>query len=372
MKTYPYIEISNVDDLPKPATGTNLIVHYVFQYVDFRKVPEYAEENTFIDCCFFGCTLPPAMHARLESCLVLPRMGMKFRSFSNGLYDGKSLYEGFDPEHEETQAECFDSRIYADYKEQGKRSEDIRVMLARSLHDYSIADSMHDFLSHYDSRDVIGIMGGHALKRTDPMYRNIVLMSKSLTEKGKLMVSGGGPGAMEATHLGAWLACRSSEDVDDALNILSVAPVFTDAHWLRSAFEVIEKYPQRRYHSLGIPTWLYGHEPATPFATDIAKFFENSVREDTILAIAEGGLIFTPGSAGTMQEIFQAAAQNHYHTCQYVSPMVFFGADYYTEVLPVYPMLETLQSKGQYKNLLLTLTDDPEEVVNVLMTTEIG
>ena len=66
---------------------------------------------------------------------------------------------------------------------------------------------------------------------------------------------------------------------------------------------------QTKYVSLGIPTWLYGHEPSTPFATHIAKYFVNSVREDTILTVAYGGIIFTPGSAGTLQEIFQEAVQ---------------------------------------------------------------
>ena len=39
--------------------------------------------------------------------------------------------------------------------------------------------------------------------------------------------------------------------------------------------------------------------------------------------IAKGGVIYSPGSAGTMQEIFQYAAQNHYRAFGYESPMVF-------------------------------------------------
>jgi predicted Rossmann-fold nucleotide-binding protein len=61
----------------------------------------------------------------------------------------------------------------------------------------------------------------------------------------------------------------------------------------------------------------------TPFATHIAKYFANSVREEGLLAIAKGGVIFTPGSAGTMQEIFQDLAQNHYQSFGVSSPMVF-------------------------------------------------
>ena len=126
------------------------------------------------------------------------------------------------------------------------------------------------------------------------------------------------------------------------------------------------EHPQKEFVSLGIPTWLYGHEPSTPFATHIAKFFENSIREDSILTLAFGGIIYTPGSAGTMQEIFQDAVQNHYLSFGFSSPMVFLGQKYWTEEMPVYPLLQHLMETGRYKNLLLTLTDDIDEVENVL------
>ena len=123
------------------------------------------------------------------------------------------------------------------------------------------------------------------------------------------------------------------------------------------------RYPQlKAYRSVGIPTWFYGHEPATPFATHIAKYFENSIREDGLLALAKGGVIYTPGSAGTMQEIFQDGAQNHYETFGFASPMVFLGEEYWTQTMPVYPMLRVLSDAGRYRNLLLSLTDDERQV----------
>jgi predicted Rossmann-fold nucleotide-binding protein len=118
--------------------------------------------------------------------------------------------------------------------------------------------------------------------------------------------------------------------------------------------------------SLGIPTWRYGHEPSTPFATHVAKFFENSIREDNILTLAFGGIIYTPGSAGTLQEIFQEAVQNHYLTYGFASPMIFLGKRFWTEEIPVYPLLENLMKTGKYRNLLLTLTDDIDEAVATL------
>jgi len=147
---------------------------------------------------------------------------------------------------------------------------------------------------------------------------------------------------------------------------LSVAPSFSDSAWLSTAFEVIGKYPQSHYESLGIPTWLYGHEPSTPFATHIAKFFENSVREDTILTLPFGGIIYTPGSAGTLQEIFQEAVQNHYLSFGFSSPMIFLGTQFWEEEMPIYPLLRQLTETGKYKNLSLTLTDDSEVIVQVL------
>ena len=128
----------------------------------------------------------------------------------------------------------------------------------------------------------------------------------------------------------------------------------------------MRRYPQTQYVSLGIPTWLYGHEPSTPFATHIAKYFVNSVREDTILTVAFGGIIYTPGSAGTLQEIFQNAVQNHYLTFGFASPMIFMGRRFWTDDVPVYPMIQQMEEKGRYKNLLLTLTDDPAEIEQVL------
>jgi len=284
------------------------------------------------------------------------------------LYDAASLYEGFDPSDSKSYDRCYDGQAYADYCFHGRRSNDFQVTLARTLHDHSVSEAMHRFLKGYDPGQVVGVMGGHAMRRSDPAFRNVAYISKQLTERGKLMVSGGGPGAMEATHLGAWMAGRPDSELDGAIRqLVYEADTFREPDWLGSAFRVMYRYPQGAYESLGIPTWLYGHEPATPFATRIAKLYENSIREDSILSIAVGGLIFTPGSAGTVQEVFQEAAQDHYVTCGVASPMAFLGRQFFSEEIPVYPFLEDMVARGKYKNLLLSLTDDPDEVIQEIM-----
>lgn len=282
-----------------------------------------------------------------------------------GLYCAPSLYGEM---MKDCQCKCcYDMEVYQHFLSKGKHTDDEMEMLARALHDFAIGHYLDEFLNGYDPRQVVGVMGGHGVLRTSDGYRQVVELSKELTERDTLMVTGGGPGVMEATHLGAWMAGRPMAEVDEALKILSEAPGFKDEGWLQTAFEVIRRYPQERYHSLGIPTWLYGHEPSAAFATDIAKYFDNSIRENTILTVAFGGIVFTPGSAGTMQEVFQEAVQNHYLSFGYASPMVFLGRKFWTEDIPVYPFLEQMMQEGRYKNLQLKLTDSSHEVVEELL-----
>ena len=283
------------------------------------------------------------------------------------LYSATDLYEGYNPEQPESFNTCFDTQIYQHFISKGKLTTDVKESAARIFHDHQMYVGLLDFLRSHKYLHFVGIMGGHALLRTDMMYRQIVYLCKQLTELGFYMLSGGGPGAMEATHLGAWMAGYQDSDVEDALQIISSAPSFRDAGWLSTAFKVIRKYPQNKFDSLGIPTWLYGHEPSTPFATHIAKFFENSIRENIILTLPFGGIIYTPGSAGTMQEVFQDAVQNHYLSFGFSSPMIFLGTNFWTKKVPLYPFLQQLQDDGQYKNLNMALTDDFEEITQTLL-----
>ncbi|MBP5687382.1 MAG: hypothetical protein J6X22_01920 [Muribaculaceae bacterium] len=283
------------------------------------------------------------------------------------LYNAAELYDGYIPNQPESFENCYDTQVFLHYNSTGKQTNDIKESMARTLHDHSIYVALGEFFRTHNYLHCVGIMGGHALLRTDDMFKQIVYLCKRLTELGFFMLSGGGPGAMEATHLGAWMAGYSNDQVEDALHIMSVAPSFRDSGWLETAFEVIGRYPQTKYDSLGIPTWLYGHEPATPFATHIAKFFDNSIRENNILTLPFGGVVYTPGSAGTIQEIFQDAVQNHYLSFGFPSPMIFLDSKFWTNEVPLYPLLQKMMKKGKYKNLSLTLTDDFEEVIQKLL-----
>lgn len=50
-----------------------------------------------------------------------------------------------------------------------------------------------------------------------------------------------------------------------------------------------------------------------------------------------------------------------------VSPMIFFGVDYWTRRKPVYPLLEQLAAGKQYADLLF-ISDDVDEIIERLVS----
>ncbi|MCP4437823.1 MAG: hypothetical protein GY810_02680 [Aureispira sp.] len=330
---------------------------------------------------FLGCTLTEraAGHIVTTGGVVIPQLEeFLFCVHRARLYKPMELFKGFDPSHQEGYYETVDYQIYKQYLAQGRANPpSIQTTLARRLHDHSITEALDDAIAN---KKVVAIMGGHSMERRDPFYSQIARLSRTLTQKGFLMVSGGGPGAMEATHLGAFFAARPLKDLEAAIAELSVRPPnapkgreYADWDWLHRAWEVAQKFPipkgkEEECMSIGIPTWLYGHEPPALFATHIAKYFANSVREDGLLMIAKHGVIFAPGSAGTTQEIFQDATQNHYAKSSklHVSPMILFGKKHWTEVRPVWPLLQKVTENEVYGELL-ALTDNTEEIVRRIL-----
>ncbi|MBA2523532.1 MAG: hypothetical protein H0V25_09415 [Solirubrobacterales bacterium] len=185
--------------------------------------------------------------------------------------------------------------------------------IAQRLHDTAMTDATFELIRPEggEPRRVVGIMGGHAVLRDAPEYEAVVRLGYGLTEAGFFVVTGGGPGAMEAGNLGAFLTRAGTADtVVDAVATLATAPTVEHPGYGDAAEEVHRRYAGSGQggESLAIPTWLYGHEPIGRFATHIAKYFANSIREDGLLQIADEGVVFAPGGPGTIQEIFQDAA----------------------------------------------------------------
>ena len=131
-------------------------------------------------------------------------------------------------------------------------------------------------------------MGGHGMERGPGDYAKVARIARELCRRGFLLASGGGPGAMEATHVGCWFVERTDAEMSEAIEALARAPRYDDPRWLSQAFEVRARWPlddavAREHVSVGIPTWLYGHEPPNAFSTHVAKYFANSVREEGLV-----------------------------------------------------------------------------------------
>jgi len=307
-----------------------------------------------------------------------------FNPFKPSLYTPAELYDKFDPSDPlNSYRQSLDWCIYnsfIDPKTKRVRRVDIDVILMRRIHDASISEALDDLLDLDTSVRTVAIMGGHDVGRNKKVYTDIARLAQYLCREGYLVITGGGPGLMEAANLGAYTEGFTDPEtaLQQALLSLSDAPKYNDPKWLQVGYktwkEMGEPDHPSKSRNVGIPTWFYGHEPPNIFATDIAKYFENSIREEGLLAVALGGVVFAEGNAGTVQEMFQDACQNYYRTYdQKKSPMILLGNEYWDPSgrlrhIPqdkrksAYPLLEKLATEKCFADYLL-VTDDVQEIV---------
>jgi predicted Rossmann-fold nucleotide-binding protein len=308
---------------------------------------------------FLGCRLESATEEVLRDhgALVFPAVpDLPFDAYRATLYTPDELYDGL----EHGYAATLDATVYAWSRQD---EPDVAFSLAQALHDHAIDDALAEYVA---GNRIVGVMGGHAVGRGTTAYREAALLGRSLRRTQLDVATGGGPGAMEAANLGAYLSGFDDRVLDDAIALLEEAPSFSpdvDA-WARTAFRVRDKWDAGA-NSLAIPTWYYGHEPPNAFAARIAKFFRNALREDILLRVCSAGIVFLPGAAGTVQEVFQDACENYYADAATVAPMVLVGRHYWTTTVPAWPLLERLAA-GRPMERVIHLVDHPGEVVELL------
>ena len=281
------------------------------------------------------------------------------------LYTADELLEGFDPARPATYGRMRDLAIYREYlRDGGASASDPAIAAARGLHDNAITLAL---AARLGDQPTAAIMGGHAAGRSGAAYRDAAHIAARLAGEGFTVVSGGGPGVMEAVHLGAIFGKDAAQleatlaqmrgwpqavpagasaviNRDFSVNEAKAAEIgsyLAPAVALRRNLGTVGA-------GVGVPTWMYGYEPSTPLAGAIAKYFQNSLREDGLLAVATHGIVYLEGGPGTLQEVFQDAAQNYHHACPggaagagYFSPMVFFG-DFWAGPMPVQRLFDTL------------------------------
>jgi predicted Rossmann-fold nucleotide-binding protein len=359
----------------------------VFQGQDLREHSSELAAKPLTGCVFLGCRMQPklAEAAAAAGCFIIPRReDLPFDPFTPGLYTPDELFDSLAQGGEYKNSldrKVYESYINPDTKEE--RPVDADVLLLRRLHDASISEALDDVLDDATRMRTVAIMGGHDVPRNEPTFATVARLALDLATSGYLVMTGGGPGLMEAGNLGAYCAGfpEPVKLLEETLAQLKGSPLYSDKNWLTDAYKARARMGKPTHpaksRNIGIPTWFYGHEPPNVFATDIAKYFENSVREEGLLAVALGGVIFAEGNGGTVQEIFQDACQNYYRTYKKKkSPMVLFGVDYWNPAAmvlddpknkkkKVYPVLEKLAAEKGFRDYLL-LTDKPDEILEFI------
>lgn len=188
-----------------------------------------------------------------------------------------------------------------------------------------------DFVHGFDELASVGraatIFGSARTPVGDPAYRAAVDVGARLAREGYAVITGGGPGIMEAANRGA----RGAGGLSIGCNI-----------------ELPHEQGTNGYLDLSI---------------NFRYFF---VRKTMFMKYAEGFVIF-PGGFGTMDELFEALTLIQTGKVRNF-PLVLFGSDYWQGLLDwlrATMFASAYISPGDVE--LLTVTDDPEEAVAVIV-----
>ncbi|MFE3635721.1 LOG family protein [Streptomyces cellostaticus] len=354
-------EIESLAEFDEVVTAHGSLARFRLQAVDLTERTKELLTVDTADAVFLGCPMDPeaAAHVRSAGALVFPPIpGLPFDPYRGFAYTPGELFESLDEGYEATP----DARAYA-WSRRTKSDGDVFASMLRAIHDDSVSDALDELLS---GARVVGVMGGHALARGTTGYAGAARLGRELTRAGFTVATGGGPGAMEAANLGAYAAPFADTMLEEALLLLAKEPSFRPSvtDWARAAFEVRERWPGGG-ESVGVPTWFYGHEPPNAFAAHIAKYFTNAIREDGLLARSTAGVVFLPGAAGTVQEIFDDATPNYYESRGEPTPMVLVDEEHWTRRLPAWPLLRSL-AEGRSMESRISLVDRIEQAPEAL------
>ncbi|MBF6611814.1 MAG: TIGR00730 family Rossman fold protein [Chloroflexi bacterium] len=190
---------------------------------------------------------------------------------------------------------------------------------------------MGEFVNGFDTlanvEAAVTVFGSARVKPEDPMYANAVEVSRMLSEEGFAIITGGGPGIMEAANKGA----KEAGGISIGCNI-------------ELPFE-------------------QGVNAYVDVAINFRYFF---VRKTMFMKYSEGFVIF-PGGFGTMDELFEALTLIQTGKVRNF-PLILFGSAYWRGLLDWIkgPMLAERKISPEDLKLLV-VTDSPEEACRLVV-----
>ncbi len=208
----------------------------------------------------------------------------------------------------------------------------------RAIHsDFTITDPwrvfriMSEFVEGFDELahipPSVAIFGSARVKPDDPAYAAAVLTARLLAEAGFGIITGGGPGIMEAANKGA----QEGENFSIGCNI-------------ELPFE------QRPNQYLDI-------------SLDFRYFF---VRKTMFVKYSNAFIIF-PGGFGTMDELFEALTLIQTKKVNYF-PVILYDSKYWAGLVNwIHDTMLTTNKVGAEDVKLLRLSDDPQEICDLVI-----
>jgi len=190
---------------------------------------------------------------------------------------------------------------------------------------------MAEFVDSFESLSSIGpavtVFGSARTKPKDPDYKATVSLAKQLAKEDLAVITGGGPGIMEAANKGA----AQGKGKSVGLNI-----------------ELPFEQSGNKYANLPI---------------NFHYFFSRKV----CLVKYSMGFVYMPGGFGTLDEFFEVLTLVQTHRIPHF-PLILFGSDYWTGLLKW--MKSTLKTGGYIgpDDLdLFKIVDTPEEAVKLIL-----
>ncbi len=220
----------------------------------------------------------------------------------------------------------------------GRRTDDEQLLARPSAEQtfthtdpWRVLRIMGEFVEGFDVLAELGpavsIFGSARVAPGDPQYRAAVEVARLLGEAGFTVITGGGPGIMEAGNRGARLAGAQS---------------------------------------VGLGIELPFEQGINEFVEVAVEFRYFFVRKTMFVKYAQAFVIF-PGGFGTLDELFEALTLIQTGKVQNF-PVVLFGSDYWQGLLDWLHTTMLAEGKIGAADLdLLMLTDSPEEVRDIVV-----